>query len=684
MSTNEKLLKNINTQFEKSLMQKSIETNNSLSMMIDSTDSFSIFILDKEYRYVMMNTYHRRLMKKLLDIDVKIGTSILAALKICTITDLQRNIFIKIKDKLDFALKGNKFTTNEELLMGNNKIKYYKLEFTPIKDLNNNITGVGVFTFDITKNVRKVKECLKAKSDIASENMEKSKFLSNMSHEIRTPINGIIGLADITLNDKLNDKQIKFIKAIKDSASSLLETIDNILYTSKIDSGRFQIIEKPFNFYKLIERLNKMFLVNQTEKGIDINYEIDTNIAKWLVGDELKLQQILIDLIGNAIYFSKQGKIKVKVQLKNENISYKETRRIKLKFNITYITSNFKQKSINNNLEILNNSEIQADEYEEIFNKFIITKQLVKCMGGHISINSNINIGNQLTFELPFQSIDDKLPMNQFLVKNTYKDKKSIVSHKEDKNISILVAEDNMVNQMVISELIQINGWSSKIVNNGQQAIKALEEDHYDLIFMDISMPVMDGIEAMKIIKKKKQWRHIPIIALTAYALVQDKEKFIQLGMDDYLSKPIDGNKLYSMVIRHLNLQDNKSKNIKESIDEDEYNEGFKRLEKILDGNTELISELGQKIVDMFSKDEMNKIIDLAENKNILELREILHKLKGAVSNFQLIKIQKLLTNIKKSAVNEDMYSIYKLVEEINENIKLFDEKLRFYKNNCQ
>ncbi|WMJ82203.1 response regulator [Clostridium sp. MB40-C1] len=257
------------------------------------------------------------------------------------------------------------------------------------------------------------------------------------------------------------------------------------------------------------------------------------------------------------------------------------------------------------------------------------------------------------------------------------------LSCNSDNSIKILVAEDNLVNQMVIGELIRMRGWNRQIVNNGKEAIEALKKERYDLILMDISMPIMDGIEATKLIKNKKQWKNIPIVALTAYALVQDKDKFNKLGMDDYLLKPLDDKKLESIVLKYLNVTHgclNKKDNY---FDTKEYDEGFTRLEKMLDGNDDLVVELGEKIIDMLSHKELNNLIYLAKNGDILELRSEIHRIKGAVSNFKLVKVQEALNKIKERSICGDIKEIYKLIDEIEKNMEVFEERLIIYKYKC-
>ncbi len=190
-----------------------------------------------------------------------------------------------------------------------------------------------------------------------------------------------------------------------------------------------------------------------------------------------------------------------------------------------------------------------------------------------------------------------------------------------------------------MSKLIELKGWVAKTVSNGKESIIALEKDNYDLIFMDISMPIMNGLDAASIIKKNPKWSKIPIVALTAYDSLEQKKKFKSLGMDDYLSKPIDSNKLQYIIDKHLN-NNIQIKNNKVKLKNKEIYSSFERLEKNLDGNKELVIELAHKIIKLFSKEQMNEIMRLSRDGDIENLRNLIHKLKGASSNFDLYKVR--------------------------------------------
>lgn len=635
-----------------------------LNTMIEGFDSVAILILDQSYKYIMLNNGHKKFMKRLLGIDVEVGMSILDIIEKYENNNMKENFIVRIKEKLSIAFKGKNIVTNEEVLVNENKIEYYQIELRPIKNNDGNINQVGICSLNITDNINAMKYLLKRKLDISEEYEEKYNFLRNISHEIRTPMNGIIGLTDILLKDELSIKQTKYMNAIKDSATALLENVDNILYNCKTGSNKLSIHCKEFSIYKLIDNIQNMFSAKQQEIEFDISYNVDKNIEKYVIGNELKLQQVLINIISIAIKLSAGNRIEVNVKVQEMFTQYSNKNGIKLRFEIIYL-----------------GKKINERNNKECFNSYELTRQLIKEMGGNTSINNNDCFKNNIHIIIPF-ILCDKVKNNINFIDNKEQSKKELQKLNMGKEIKILVAEDNLVNQMVIGELIRIFGWKSNIVNNGKKAIQALKNDNYDLILMDISMPEMNGVEAMKVIKQEKELKKIPIIALTAYALEEDKEKLIQLGMDDYLSKPIDKEKLYDMVNKHLNFRDEDVVKQRDMFLNEEYFSGFKRLDKVLDGNTELILELGNKIIQMFSKQQMNEIIELANGGKTAELREVIHKLKGAISNFKLIKVTENLNEIKEKAIERDVDSVYKLVNEINRNMEEFKEGLIKYCNN--
>lgn len=311
-----------------------------------------------------------------------------------------------------------------------------------------------------------------------------------------------------------------------------------------------------------------------------------------------------------------------------------------------------------------------------------ITKQLVEAMGGEIAVDTKVNEGSNFNFSISFKEVRNYMAAQIEKKENDKHMLEECFKYTNNTNIKILVAEDNEVNRLLIDKLININKWSCKIARNGKEAIEILQKEDFDIILMDISMPVMNGIEAMKIIRSNDKWNKVPIIALTAHALIEDQEKFITLGMDDYLSKPIDSKKLYYTVLKNLNL-------LNETDDSKYINSGKKhdygrmdklqKLENVLDGDKKLVLELSEKLIDMFSPKEMKQIAYMAKSNDVKELKERIHKLKGAILNFQLTGIYELLNEIKICVESEEVDKVDAIVNEILGEIKEFKDAVMVY-----
>ncbi|MDS1002172.1 response regulator [Clostridium sporogenes] len=403
------------------------------------------------------------------------------------------------------------------------------------------------------------------------------------------------------------------------------------LFVGELNNISIFILDKDFHYIKL-NNSHKRFM----EKLLGIDVEVGMNILEII--EEYCPKNISCNLISRI-------KEKMKVALNGNKIVTSEE-------------------------VLINGSKVEFYEIEII----PIKDECNNILGvGACCLNITENVNAMI------EALKTKLDLpNKYNLKNN-----ELMNYKNSKKkiFKILIAEDNNVNQIVMSKLIELKGWIAKTVSNGKDSIVALQKDSYDLIFMDISMPIMNGVDAAKIIKKNPKWSKIPIVALTAYDSLEQKKKFKALGMDDYLSKPIDSDKLQRIIDKYLN-NDKKIKNNKLNLNKEEINNKFERLEKNLDGNKELVIELGYKIIELFSKKQMNEIIRLSQEKDIENLRNLLHKLKGASSNFHLHEVKKLLNEIKERAILGDIDNVYKIVEKITANISQLEKDLMDYGKN--
>ncbi len=365
----------------------------------------------------------------------------------------------------------------------------------------------------------------------------KSDFVANMSHELRTPLGGILGFTDLLKKTDLTPVQRDYLEAISSSGSNLLSIINDILDLSKLDAGKFIIESLPFNITELLHSIQVMFATKAKKKGLQFICTADTAISYSVIGDPMRLTQILVNLIGNAIKFTEKGGVYVNCTVENED---EQTATILFSIRDTGIG-------------------IPSDKTETVFERFIqadsnitrkyggtglglaITKQLIELQGGSISLKSNINAGAEFLFSLPYHksSGNGHLPFDKDLIQHLQFD--------DVKNI--LIVEDNLMNQKLATVILQNNGFDITIAENGKKAVEILKDIPFDLILMDIQMPIMDGYQATHTIRNEL---HIstPIIAMTAHALAGEKEKCIQAGMNDYLSKPFKENDLLIKIAR--------------------------------------------------------------------------------------------------------------------------------------
>jgi PAS domain S-box-containing protein len=416
------------------------------------------------------------------------------------------------------------------------------------KDMNGKVIGAVVVARDISLQKKIEKELIEAKviaekarivaekATLKAEEAVKSKqqFLSNMSHEIRTPMNAIIGFTKVILKTDLTAKQKEYLTAIKISGDSLIVLINDILDLAKVDSGKMSFEKTPFKLKLSIKAMLHLFETKIQEKNLILITNYDHTIPDVLEGDPVRLHQIILNLVSNAVKFTNKGTITVSVNLVRQN---NET--VTIKFAVEDTGIGIEKNKI---AEIFENFQQATSETSRLFGGtglgLAIVKQLVEAQNGKIKVQSYINKGSIFSFLLDFQKTNAEAVLEpEILEQNT-----------NVKNTKILVAEDMELNQLLMKTLLDDFGFECEIASNGKIAIEKLKEKKYDIVLMDLQMPEMNGFEATQHIRKNMKL-DIPIIALTADVTTIDVEKCKEVGMNDYISKPVDERLLYSKLI---------------------------------------------------------------------------------------------------------------------------------------
>jgi two-component system CheB/CheR fusion protein len=384
------------------------------------------------------------------------------------------------------------------------------------------------------------------KREVAEEAVKsKQQFLSNMSHEIRTPMNAIIGFTNVVLKTKLDETQKEYMNAIKISGDSLIVLINDILDLAKVDAGKMTFEQTPFNLPFSISTMLHLFETKTKEKNVTLITEYDKAIPETLIGDPMRLRQIILNLVSNAVKFTERGTIAVNVRLLKE-----DAERVNIEFTVKDTGIGIRANRL---AKIFNNFEQADNETSSLFGGtglgLAIVKQLVELQGGNIIVSSEEGKGSTFGFNLFFKKANittenHKAKGEDFL-------KTDAISKSRFKNVKVLVAEDVALNQLLIKIILLEFGFEFDIAANGKLAIEKLKQNKYDIILMDLQMPEMNGFEATKYIREELK-SQIPIIALTADVTTVDAKKCIAVGMNDYLPKPIDDKLLYSKMAMFL------------------------------------------------------------------------------------------------------------------------------------
>lgn len=422
------------------------------------------------------------------------------------------------------------------------------LSINVLKDSDERIIGAVGIMQDITQQKQVQRMLLKAKEAAEDANRAKTMFLANMSHEIRTPMATIMGMADLTLDGNLNDEQKDNLLTIKNAADVLLSLLNDILDLSRVESGKIELEEIEINLYNILKSVLKGLSVLANNKGLNLELTIDPQLPDVLLGDPIRLRQILVNLINNAIKFTFKGKITTAVKVVSQDEQFTV-----LEFSVRDEGVGIAESKIDKIFDVFQQADSSTTrKFGGTGLGLAISKRLVELMTGRIWVESEEFRGSTFYFTARLKNVKPLEPVKAPILTDAPGESGQAEPLRE---LSILVAEDNIVNQKIVLRMLEKKGWKARAVDDGEEVLNVLKKESFDLILMDAQMPRLDGFETTRRIREeeKKSGKRIPIIALTARAMSDDRRQCLECGMDGYIAKPIDREQFFETIENYFN-----------------------------------------------------------------------------------------------------------------------------------
>lgn len=574
------------------------------------------------------------------------------------------DLFIKgdyinlLKEQNENRKKGTSDTYEIAVKDKRGSLKWWLISGAPkINDKGEIVGTIGIF-LDITQQKALEADLIEARKSAEESSKAKESFLANMSHEIRTPLNAIIGMVRELSRNNDDSMQNTYLHNAETAANHLLSIINNILDISKIEAGEFQLENRHFSLRNIINDTITIVSVNAKEKALDLEINIDDSLATAFIGDDSRIRQILINLIGNSIKFTEKGKITLHCTGENQP-GLKQL--IKLSILDTGIGINEKY------LENLFTKFSQEDK--SIARKFggtglgmAITYELIQLMGGEMKVESKKNEGTLVNIYLPLKIGDvrktELTPLN--------------LDIENLKDLKILLVEDNEWNRMVACNSLFLHNIKPIEAENGVEAIEELKKGMFDIILMDLQMPIMDGIEATKIIRNELKI-NTPIIALTANALKKEIDYCLTIGFNDYIIKPFDESTFFNTILKNINapkseiILENKSE---ETIISDDKLYSLEKLIEASRGNDWFV----EKMVNVFIEQTNSAVVAIRNAYNVKDhktIKEIAHRIKPSIDNMCINSIKTDIRELERVAIEEpNSPALNYLIEKIEDILK--------------
>jgi two-component system sensor histidine kinase/response regulator len=433
------------------------------------------------------------------------------------------------------------YAAEHRLKMQSGDYGHFWIEAEPLYNLQGKFEGAVVSATDISAQVQIKQELHQAKAIAENASHAKSDFLARMSHEIRTPMNAIIGLTQLVMRTELSAKQATHLQKVEKSAKALLGIINDILDFSKIEAGKMSIESVSFDLHEVLDNLSNIITSKVDEKTLEIAFHIDADVPYFLEGDPLRLGQVLINLVSNAVKFTEQGSVNLEIHVHSQN-----TQQVYLQFSVCDTGIGMSPEQLAHLFESFHQADGSISRrYGGTGLGLAISKQLVELMGGNIHVESELGKGSCFSFEMIFNKAENQTPQKP--VQTAFLTTQKLTHIRGAK---VLLVEDNVINQQIAREFLEQLFIHVDIANNGLIALEKVQEHEYDLILMDIQMPVLNGLDATR--QLREAGYTLPIIAMTSHAMTGDKEKSLSVGMNDHLTKPIDIEKLENALLEWL------------------------------------------------------------------------------------------------------------------------------------
>jgi PAS domain S-box-containing protein len=661
-----------NSEYRKSQELLRINRENLLALVENTAEA--IFSVDSQGNVTVVNSRYQAIFMATYGISIANGDEY---------TQLLPFDYRKVwKDRFNQVLRGETIAFTEKTKDESSQPRTLEVLLYPVRNDDQLITGCSYSARDITDRLIIDEELRIAKEKAEDATKAKSEFLAVMSHEIRTPLNGLMGMSELLNSTELNVQQKEYLDIIRLSGEALLQVISDILDFSKIEANKMQLEEIPFNINEVVNETFVILSARAHEKGLKFETNIHVDVPPVISGDKTRLRQILMNLVGNAVKFTDEGSIHINVKRFNND------EELTLLFEVVDTGSGMSKEQLQNLFSAFQQADVST------FRKFggtglglTICKTLVALMGGEIWVESEPGKGSKFSFTIKTKPAilvksDNALHSDKLVVPKLDTQRTLLAT---EFPMQILLVEDNDINRLLATKLFSRLGYDIESAANGLLALEAIKQKNYDIVFMDVQMPVLDGLEATKILRSDLSLQIQPVvIAMTAFATPEDRDLCIEAGMDDYTPKPITLNDLERMITKWSQFVDTKPKvsflDKREEIDFLSSLLDNAAINRLMDIGKATDPGFLQQILDMFLKQAPESISEIKaslEKGDPITMWKAAHKLKGTCLNIGAKKMAEICKEIESKGRHSQLMGLQGLSIQLEMDYKATVEELK-------